>query len=119
MGILSVWESVAAAEAFVYRGPHSAAMKRRHEWFVPGPLPPSVCWWMPSGHHPSLSEAEQRLEHLHRGGKPGATAFPLGHQPEPAGQVIDLPDRGWRQRRDVTRMREGGPVAAASSIRTA
>lgn len=76
LGTLSVWESVAAAEAFVYGGPHRAALKRRHDWFVSGPLPPTACWWVPYGHRPSLAEAEQRLGQLHCDGA-GSTAFPL------------------------------------------
>jgi hypothetical protein len=71
---MSVWESVAALRAYVYRGDHAGVLRRRREWFEPFEGPFQVLWWIPAGHTPTPAEGKARLEHLaaHR---PTARAF--------------------------------------------
>ena len=61
---MSVWESIDLLAEFVYRsGDHLAVMRRRREWF--GRMKVFMAlWWVPAGHHPTVAEAEERLEHL-------------------------------------------------------
>src|SRR5258706_590158 len=60
---LSVWESVEALSAYVYRSRHLDVLRRRREWFVPaGGQAYLVLWWVPAGHRPDLTEAIARLE---------------------------------------------------------
>jgi hypothetical protein len=57
-------------------------MRRRREWFERLPFY-VVLWWVPSGHLPSVAEAEQRLELLRVAG-PSADAFTFReHFPPP------------------------------------
>jgi uncharacterized protein DUF3291 len=61
---LTVWESIDALRAFVYDDPiHLAVMRRRREWFARLDLHTAL-WWVPVGHRPSVSEAEDRLARL-------------------------------------------------------
>ncbi len=61
---LTTWESLAAMREFVYRDPgHLAVMRRRREWFERVQLHTAL-WWVPTGHKPSVVEAEDRLEYL-------------------------------------------------------
>jgi hypothetical protein len=59
---LTVWESVATLEAFVWNTVHRAFYERRAEWFdeVLGKMH-FVMWWVPAGHRPTLDEALERL----------------------------------------------------------
>src|SRR4051794_3741771 len=50
---MSVWESLEALRAFVFRSPHLAQLRRRREFFRPYPGPYQVLWWVPAGHIPS------------------------------------------------------------------
>lgn len=80
---LSVWETLEALRAFVYRnGPHLDHMRRRREWFHRMSEQHLVLWWIPAGHIPSLSEALSRLELLRRDGpSPLAFTFREPHDP--------------------------------------
>jgi hypothetical protein len=71
---VSVWESIEALEAYVYRSDHVAALRKRAEWFERPDKPPLVLWWIEAGHIPTIAEARQRFEMLWRDG-PGAQAF--------------------------------------------
>ena len=71
---LSVWSSADALFDYVYRGGHTKVMARRAEWFERVPGPYMVLWWVPAGHHPTVEEANERLEHLKQHG-PTAHAF--------------------------------------------
>jgi heme-degrading monooxygenase HmoA len=71
---LSVWKTVEALRAYVYKSVHSEVMRRRHEWFGKFDGAYLALWWIPSGHVPSVDEAKQRLAHLERNG-PTPTAF--------------------------------------------
>ena len=61
---LSVWESVAALERFVWQTVHKRFYGRRHEWFDKASAPYLVMWWVPAGHQPAVTEAIERLGHL-------------------------------------------------------
>jgi hypothetical protein len=80
---MSVWESLEALRAFVYRdATHLAVLRRRREWFerLESFL---VLWWVPAGHRPAVPEAEDRLALLRaRGPSPDAFTF-RRHFPPP------------------------------------
>jgi hypothetical protein len=61
---MSVWESIDALFAFVYRSGHTKVMARRREWFERPDGPFQVMWWVPAGHIPTVEEGLARLEHL-------------------------------------------------------
>ena len=65
---MSVWESLEALRAFVYSGDHLAVMRRRRQWFERMGEVFLALWWVSIGHIPSVSEAEERLEHLREHG---------------------------------------------------
>jgi hypothetical protein len=71
---LSVWTSLEALGEFVYRTAHVEVMRRRREWFDRMSTAYTTLWWVPAGHRPSVSEAEERLETLRRDG-PSTFAF--------------------------------------------
>ena len=61
---LTVWETPAHLQTFVYDTLHAKFMHRRAEWFeVLGEMH-FVMWWVPVGHKPTLAEALAKLEHL-------------------------------------------------------
>jgi Domain of unknown function (DUF3291) len=86
---LSVWESVAALEHFVWQTVHKRFYGRRHEWFDRYEGPYFVMWWVPQGHRPTVAEALGRLEHLKANG-PSDYAF--GWESLPSAQL-------WRSAR--------------------
>jgi hypothetical protein len=100
---MSVWSSLERLADFVYRSPgHSAVMRRRREWFEKLAVAYHALWWIPSGHQPTISEAEERLGHLRSHGPTDVaftfrTRFPPPLEPrddEPsvgAGGVNDSP----------------------------
>ena len=61
---LSVWTSVDALHAFVYRSDHRAFLRRRAEWFDRTTTPAVALWWVPAGHLPDVAEARDRLDFL-------------------------------------------------------
>jgi heme-degrading monooxygenase HmoA len=65
---LSVWESVEALKAYVYKSDHGAAMRHRRQWFEKFDGPYMVLWWVPAGEIPTVGEAKARLEHLQQVG---------------------------------------------------
>lgn len=94
---LSVWESLDALRAFVYRDPaHLAIMRRRKEFFDRIDLV-NALWWVPAGHLPTLAECEERYAHLQaRGPTPFAFGFQR-HFPPPdvadgAGAAVEATD---------------------------
>jgi hypothetical protein len=81
---MSVWQSVEALEAYVYRSAHVDVMRRRREWFDRLEQRYLALWWVPEGHVPSIDDAKARLEHLERHG-PSEVAFTFGQRfPAPA-----------------------------------
>jgi Domain of unknown function (DUF3291) len=75
---MTVWRDVESLRAFVFRGEHVAFLCRRGEWFTKLDGRPTVLWWVPAGHPPTLDEAKRRLERLARGG-PTPAAFTFAH----------------------------------------
>ncbi|MDH3304786.1 MAG: DUF3291 domain-containing protein [Gammaproteobacteria bacterium] len=71
---LSVWESIEALEAYVYRSNHVAAVQQRAEWFERPTKSPLVLWWIDAGHIPTETEAQKRFELLWQNG-PTPAAF--------------------------------------------
>lgn len=71
---MSVWDSIDALHAYVYRTAHTQVMARRKEWFSRMTDAYTVLWWVPEGHRPTPFEAERRLELLKTQG-PSADAF--------------------------------------------
>ncbi len=71
---MSVWESVDALEAYVYRSDHVKAVQKRADWFERAGRAPLVLWWVAAGHVPSVQEAKERFELLWQNG-PGPEAF--------------------------------------------
>jgi hypothetical protein len=78
---MSVWESVDALKAYVYKTDHSDFLRRRHEWFE-RMMPYMVMWWVPAGHIPTVAEAKERLVYLEQYGET-ARAFTLRNVFEP------------------------------------
>jgi hypothetical protein len=86
---LSVWEGIEPLWDFVYRSAHAEVMRRRREWFQRMPEAYMVLWWMPSGHVPTVQEADARLRRLREHG-PDAAAFTF-KRPFPAPDVAAAP----------------------------
>ncbi len=61
---LTVWDSVATLEAFVWKTVHRQFYERRAEWFEVLGAMHFVMWWVPVGHQPTLDEALAKLDHL-------------------------------------------------------
>ena len=83
---MSVWESLEALHAYVYKGPHVGPVRDRRQWFEPATVPVLVLWWVPEGHVPSVEEAISRLEHLRAHG-PTASAFTFREPFPPPGEA--------------------------------
>jgi len=79
---LSVWESIDALHAFVYRSSHKEVFARRFEWFERRNGPNMVMWWQPVGAFPTPVEAVARLQLLEERG-PTADAFPFKQRFDP------------------------------------
>lgn len=71
---MSVWKDIQSLHDYVYRSNHIEVMRRRKEWFLKLKEAYMVLWWVPSGHIPSLQEAELKLDNLRMHG-PTAQAF--------------------------------------------
>jgi hypothetical protein len=71
---MSVWESVAALTAYVYRSAHTEVMRQRRRWFEAMRESYQALWWVEAGHLPTVAEAEERVRHLRAHG-PTAFAF--------------------------------------------
>jgi hypothetical protein len=92
---LSVWESAADLEHFVWQTVHRQYYDRRAEWYdMEADALRMVLWWVPAGHRPDVAEAMARFRHLERHGE-SETAFgwaslqktaqaPAGGTPGPA-----------------------------------
>jgi len=87
---MSVWESVEALAAFVYGDAHRAVLRRRREWFEQLRDLYMVAWWVPRGHIPTITEAEDRLKYLRRHG-PTPHAFTLKVHFPPPESAVDGP----------------------------
>lgn len=60
---LSVWQTPEDLKQFVYRSQHLDCYLRRADWFEKPAAPRYVLWWVPTGHTPTVFEAQEHLEH--------------------------------------------------------
>lgn len=87
---LSQWENLEALWSFVYRGPlHSAALRRRENWFRSYSWPQYCIWWSPRQQQVNWPQAVQRLEHLADHG-PSAYSFTFKTAHNSKGNPIKL-----------------------------
>jgi hypothetical protein len=84
---MSVWETIEALWDFAYDGDHLKVMRRRREWFERIEMHMAL-WWVPAGHHPTVAEAEERVEHLREHG-PTPFAFTFKRRFGPEGAPLD------------------------------
>ena len=85
---LSVWQTSADLEHYVWNRVHRQFMKRRAEWFVPLDQPYFALWRVLVGVLPTLAEALSRLAWLRSDG-PSAHAF--GWSNLPGQRIWDQP----------------------------
>lgn len=89
---MSVWESLEALKAFVYRTAHVGPLRDRQQWFEPIDGPILALWWIPAGHVPTVDEAKERLQLLkERGPSRDAFTFREPFQPPDAPSVDVAP----------------------------
>jgi hypothetical protein len=84
---MSVWESVEALAAFVYRSRHVEVMRRRRQWFHRVGDAYICLWWIPAGHIPTIEEAEERMSRLRLHG-PSPRAFTFQRTFDPHGRAM-------------------------------
>jgi hypothetical protein len=65
---LTVWEDYQSLRTYVYDTLHAKFMARKAEWFEALDNKHFVMWWVPAGHHPTVDEALERLQHLRDNG---------------------------------------------------
>jgi Domain of unknown function (DUF3291). len=61
---MSVWTSIDALKAYVYKTAHAEVLRRRRDWFEHFEGAYMAMWWVPEDHVPTIEEAKDRLEHL-------------------------------------------------------
>ena len=71
---LSVWESVAALEHFVWNTVHRQFYEKRALWYDAMGNSNLVMWWVPMGHRPTVAEGLARFAQLRDHGA-GDAAF--------------------------------------------
>jgi hypothetical protein len=64
----SVWESIDALKAFVYKSDHGYWMGKRRRWFEVMTEQHMALWWIPAGYLPTWEEAQARLDALRADG---------------------------------------------------
>lgn len=65
---LSLWRDLESVVGFSYGGNHGEALSNRSEWFLRGPWPGFVAWWVGADHQPSWPEAVERIDRLNAEG---------------------------------------------------
>ena len=89
---MSVWESLEALHAYVYKSDHVGPLRGRRAWFEPLTQASLVLWWIPAGHEPTVAEARERFELLNARG-PTAEAFTFREPfPPPGAGPIRAPE---------------------------
>lgn len=71
---VSVWETPAALERYVFQTVHTAFYRKRDLWFEPLSGPHMVFWWVEPGRRPNFADAAARLGDLAANG-PSERAF--------------------------------------------
>lgn len=71
---MSVWKSVEALFAFVYKTAHRNILIQRRDWFEKPTALYQALWWIPKGHIPTPEEGLSRLALLNESG-PSERAF--------------------------------------------
>ncbi len=66
---MSVWKDRDSLFDYVYNSAHVEILKRKKEWFHKMPKMHMVLWFVEEGHIPTITEAKERLEHLHEHGE--------------------------------------------------
>ena len=61
---MSVWTSIDALKAYVYKTAHAEVLRQRRDWFENFDGAYLAMWWVPEGHVPTIDEAKERLAHL-------------------------------------------------------
>ena len=85
---MSVWDSVDALKAYVYRSEHMDFFRRRAAWFETDAKRVAL-WHIPEGSIPELDEAVRRLEFLERN---GASPYAFAFAKPPAPLVFEQTD---------------------------
>ena len=81
---LSVWESPEHLHDFVFHTAHTPFLRRRREWFDRMSQAVLVCWWVPTGHVPTVDESLDRLARLRREGVSDGAFTLRDRRPRPA-----------------------------------
>ena len=71
---LSVWQTPADLERYVFQTVHTAFYRKRDQWFEKMTTPHMVFWQVEPGHQPTLANASDRLADLTANG-PSERAF--------------------------------------------
>jgi Domain of unknown function (DUF3291) len=111
---LSVWQSVAALEAFAFKTAHARFFQRREEWFHLMDRPHFVMWPVAEGHFPTLTEALERLEWLRAHGD---TAEAFGWVYVRKAAAVAAEDDGVRRRRHDQSQSEAAQQTPVTSAR--
>jgi hypothetical protein len=61
---MSVWETPAHLEQFVWNTVHKRFYRKKGNWFEPAKAPQFVMWWIEAGRVPTVEEGVARLDHL-------------------------------------------------------
>jgi hypothetical protein len=61
---MSVWETPAHLEQFVWNTVHARVYEKKGNWIETMATPHLAMWWVPIGHRPTVDEAMARLAHL-------------------------------------------------------
>lgn len=101
---LSVWEDLESIAAFAYSGHHGDALRMGRDWFVDGPWPPFVIWWIPKATHPNWAEGVTRFHTLADHG-PVPDAFNLKTAFDGNGAPASLDGARLARRRSVNASR--------------
>ncbi len=65
---ITVWDSLENLHQFVWKTLHRGFVARKAEWFKGLDQAHLAMWWVPDGHRPTLSEAQEKLDHLREHG---------------------------------------------------
>ncbi|MEU5693544.1 DUF3291 domain-containing protein [Actinosynnema sp. NPDC020468] len=73
---MSTWRTHRELVDYVYGPEHAAVLRERRQYFARAAEAMTALWWVPAGHLPTVTEAQQRLVHLRENG-PTAYSFSL------------------------------------------